>query len=81
MLLSMDNALDALVEFTAEFRDKAALSGVKELRRFLNSIISHLPLEVPKILITSPDEMGKEFWELLQEIDATPRPTIEGNLI
>lgn len=81
LLLAMDNALDALIEFTAEFRDEASLTEVKEIRRFLNEILANLPLDVPKTMITSPEEMGKEFWDLLLTIDATPRPIIKGNLI
>lgn len=81
LLLAMDNALDALIEFTAEFRDDASLTEVKEIRRFLNKIQANIPLNVPKTMITSPEEMGQEFWDFLLTIDATPQPTITGNLI
>jgi hypothetical protein len=81
MLLSMGNSLDALVEFTDEFCDKSAFKRVKEVRRFLDKVVAHIPLEVAAIFITTPEEMGQDFWKLLQEIDATPRPMITGSLL
>ena len=67
MLLAGDNALDALIDYTKLYR--TTTKGVDAVRDFADQVRRLVPLNVPKIFITTPEEMGMEFWEHLVNID------------
>lgn len=81
LLLSMDIALDAIIDYSRIYRNQTEINGLAELRDFLTRVSKSIPLEVPKIFISSPEEMGKDFWEFLERLDAEERPRFEGPLI
>ena len=66
-LLIADICLEALEDFTRAFRPTN--QTVMAVRTFANELISKIPLNVPTIFITDPEEMGQEFWDHLVEID------------
>lgn len=72
MLLVSDNALDALIDYTRLYRTTTI--NVDALRSFADQVRSTVPLNVPKIFLTTPEEMGKEFWEHLIKIDKRTNP-------
>lgn len=65
-MLAADNALDALIDFSREFRTN--YNSLKELRIQINELISQVKLEIPKIFITTPQELGQGYWDHLADL-------------
>ncbi|HXB45807.1 MAG TPA: hypothetical protein VNV85_17190 [Puia sp.] len=81
LLISMDIALDAILEYSKEYRKSNQVRALKEIRSLLNRVATYIPLDIAKIFITSPEEMGKEFWEFLEKLDAEESPRLFGPLL
>jgi len=64
-LLAADNALDALIDYSREFRTDYGI--LENIREEFNTLIATVELQVPPILLTTPQEMGQDFWDHLLE--------------
>lgn len=63
----MDNALDALIDYSKEFRTD--LNFLEDLRAQFDGIINRVELHVPSIFLTTPDEMGQDYWNHFLELE------------
>lgn len=66
-MLVIDNALDALIDYSKKFRTK--YDFLLDLRKQFNDLISSVELQVPSIMLTTPEEMTQEYWDYLIELD------------
>lgn len=66
-LLVADACLDALIDFSAQYRSQN--KTVVAVRNLGDQMVGKIELNVPKKFITTPAEMGQDFWNLLVEID------------
>lgn len=66
-MLVIDNALDALIDYSIEFRTN--YDFLLDLRKQFNDLISSVELQVPSIMLTTPEEMTQEYWDYLIELD------------
>lgn len=62
-----DNALDALIDYSKEFRTNHNI--LRELRGQVDGLISEVELQVPSVLLTTPEEMGQDYWDHLVELE------------
>lgn len=66
-MLVIDNALDALIDYSIEFRTR--YDFLLDLRKQFNELTSSVELQVPSIMLTTPEEMTQEYWDYLIELD------------
>lgn len=66
-MLAADNALDALIDYSKEFRTN--FNSLKDLRNQIDGLIGKVELQVPTVMLTTPQEMGQAYWDHLIEID------------
>lgn len=70
-MLIIDNALDALLDYSREFRSK--YSFLEDLRQQFDELIGSVELQVPSIMLTTPEEMGQDYWDYLIELEKRRR--------
>lgn len=63
----IDNALDALLDYSREFRSN--YSFLEDLRQEFDGLIGSVELQVPSIMLTTPEEMGQDYWDYLIELE------------
>lgn len=68
-MLAIDNALDALIDYSEEFR--ANYTILQELRKQINWLIGKIELQVPLVMLTTPEEMRKDYWDYLMNLEKT----------
>lgn len=66
-MLVIDNALDALIDYSREFRTNNDF--LQDVRHQFNSLIGSIELQVPSIMLTTPEEMTQDYWNYLVELD------------
>lgn len=66
-MLVIDNALDALIDYSKEFRTK--YDFLIDLRQQFNQLLSSVELQVPPIMLTTPEEATQEYLDYLTELD------------
>ncbi len=66
-MLIIDNALDALLDYSREFRSN--YSFLEDLRQEFDGLIGSVELQVPSIMLTTPEEMGQDYWDYLIELE------------
>ncbi len=66
--LLMEMALDSLVDYCTYYNQEK-LKTVNELVRFTTKTTKVIQLDVPKIILASPNEYDPEFWEILKELE------------
>lgn len=66
-MLVIDNALDALLDFSKEFRSN--YSFLEDLRQEFDRLIGYIELQIPSIMLTNPEEMGQDYWDYLIELE------------
>lgn len=65
-ILVANNALDALIDYSKEFRTNYNI--LEEIKEQMNRMISHIELQPPSIMLVTPEEMGRDYWDHLIEI-------------
>ncbi|MCT4221185.1 hypothetical protein CMT52_05280 [Elizabethkingia anophelis] len=63
----IDNALDALIDYSKEFRTNC--NFLYNIREQFDRLINLVKLQVPPIMLTTPEEMGNDYWDHLIEIE------------
>lgn len=66
-MIIADNALDALIDYSKEFRTNHNI--LKDLRGQFNAVINKVELQVPLVFLTTPEEMGQDYWDHLLELE------------
>ena len=66
-MVVIDNALDALIDYSNEFRTDHKF--LKDLRAQFDGIINEVELHVPSVFLTTPEEMGQDYWDHLLELE------------
>lgn len=64
--LCMDIALDAINDFSKVYRKNT--NSLKQIRGLMVHALKNVNLNVSKIFITSPEEMGADFWLYLENL-------------
>ncbi|MDO3627598.1 hypothetical protein [Mucilaginibacter sp. BT774] len=70
-MLAADNALDALIDYSREFRTR--VNWLLDLRQQVDQLTMRVPILVPQIFITDPSEMGEDFWQYLLQLEEQRR--------
>lgn len=66
-MVIIDNALDALLDYSREFR--SSYSFLEDLRQEFDRLIGSVELQAPSIMLTTPEEMGQDYWDYLIELE------------
>jgi hypothetical protein len=66
--LLMEIALDTLMDY-CKYYNIPKIKIIQELIRLVTETAKYTPLDVPKIILASPNEYDKEFWNVLEELD------------
>lgn len=66
-MLVIDNALDALLDYSREFRTN--YSFLEDMRQQFDNLIGSVELQVPSIMLTTPEELGQDYWNYLLELE------------
>jgi hypothetical protein len=66
-MVVVDNALDALIDYSKEFRTDHKI--LKDLRAQFDGLINEVELQVPSVFLTTPEEMGQDYWDHLVELE------------
>lgn len=69
--LLLEMAVDTLLDYCKEYNNELKIKVIEELILFVTETVKGIPLDIPHIILTSPEEYDPEFWNVLVELEKT----------